>query len=82
LHFVFQPLIIVGTILELVVTRLALKISKACAEGIEINRVPTPKYVKFFTKHRSLVLELIHFFLYQNVYQMAIFVWIGVSKLF
>ncbi|KAK2446033.1 MLO protein [Trifolium repens] len=68
-------LIIAGTVLEFLVTRRALKLSQLYDRRIIRVGLPMPPT----EVHASFVLWLIQFILYQNTYQIAIFVWIGIT---
>ncbi|XP_020273903.1 MLO-like protein 13 isoform X2 [Asparagus officinalis] len=75
----FLPLIlllVVGTKLEYIITRLALDAAEGFGEDHqEIPRVK-PSDHHFWFKHPGFVLYLIHFILFQNSFEIAFFFWI------
>ncbi|WJX35577.1 Mlo15p [Trifolium repens] len=79
-------LIIMHIILKRIVTRVALRITENYARKIGREDLIIQQSDKHFWFHppsvilfQKLVQHLIRFILFQNAYQMAIFVWIGIT---
>lgn len=75
-----QLLLLVGAKLEHIITRLAQDVDhQRKAEGQEAGRVkPSDEY--FWFQRPAIVLNLIHFILFQNSFEIAFFIWIWVCE--
>lgn len=76
----YQLLFVVGAKLEHVMVELAGEAAKTHQKG-EGKIVIEPKDDLFWFHRPHIVLNLIHFILFQNAFEMAVFFWIWVCNL-
>lgn len=75
---VFQLLFAVGTKLEHVITELAREVAEKHI-AIEGDLVVKPSDEHFWFNRPDIILYLIHFVLFQNAFEIAVFFWIWVK---